>query len=222
MQAQPSGPLAEFGQRFAAYLPTLVAGIFILALGLVVGWVLKRVVVRVLIWLRLDRLSGKVAWRAAFGRGDVRGALYNLLGNVAMVLVVLVFLNNALDIWGLTVLSGIIERLNTYLPNLALVALIIGVGLFLSNQISARVVQALEEEEAPRPQLAAKVVKAAILTLVSAIALWQLNLARQLVMAAFLISFGAIGISFALAVGLGSANAIQRGWTAMFERRKDS
>ena len=65
-------------------------------------------------------------------------------------------------------------------------------------------------------------IKAALLTLVSAIALWQLNLARQMVMAAFLIAFGAIGVAFALAVGLGSANAIQRGWTAVFDKRKDT
>jgi hypothetical protein len=30
-----------------------------------------------------------------------------------------------------------------------------------------------------------------------------------------------MGVAFALAVGLGSARAIQRGWEALFEKRKE-
>lgn len=69
------------------------------------GWVLKRAVIRALIWLRLDRLGGNIGWRAAFGKGNVRAALYNLVGSIAMMIIVLLFLDNALDIWGLTVRS---------------------------------------------------------------------------------------------------------------------
>ncbi|MDH3455992.1 MAG: hypothetical protein OER90_04050, partial [Gemmatimonadota bacterium] len=41
---------------------------------------------------------------------------------------------------------------------------------------------------------------------------------REIVLAAFLITFGAIGVAFAVAVGLGSARAIQRGWESLFDR----
>jgi hypothetical protein len=34
------------------------------------------------------------------------------------------------------------------------------------------------------------------------------------------IAFGAMGVAFALSVGLGSARAIQRGWEERFEKRK--
>ena len=222
MQAQTSPALDEFGRRFTAYLPTLVAGLVILALGVAVGWVVKHVVIRVLIWMRLDRVGARVGWRATLGRGDIRAALYDTLGNIAMALVVLVFLNNALDIWGLTVLSNIVEKFNAYLPHLALAALTIGLGVFLANVVAARVESVLEDEGAPRPRLIAKIFKAALLAIVGALALWQLNFAREIVLSAFLIAFGAIGVAFAMAVGLGSARAIQQGWNAMFDKRKDS
>ncbi len=221
MQQQPSGPLAELGLKFVGYLPTLAGGLFVVALGLAVGWIVKRAVIRVLIWLRLDRLGGRLGWRAAFGKGDVRGALYNVAGSAAAVVVVLVFLDNALQIWGLTVLSRLLESFLIYLPNLAMVALIAGAGLVLSNAAANGVERALEEEDFARGRLVAKVCKAALLSVVSALALWQLNFAREIVLSAFLIIFGAVGVAFAVAVGLGSAKAIERGWQALFGNRED-
>jgi len=215
------GPLAELADQFIEYVPTLAAGLLVVAVGVVVGWLVKRAIVRVLIWLRLDRLGGRLAWRAAFGKGDVRAALYNLIGTVAMVLVVLLFLGSALDIWGLETLSRNLDSLVVYFPNLVLVALIVGVGILLANTVSARVEDTLEEEGFGRPQLVARTFKAALLVVVVALALWQLNFAREIVLSAFLVGFGAVGVAFAVGVGLGSAKAIQKVWDSFFERSDD-
>ena len=220
MQDQSVEPLGEFAQRFSDYLPTLAYGLFIFILGIAVGWVVKRAVVRILIWLRLDRLGGRVGWRAAFGKGDVRAALYNLLGSIAMFLVVLVFLDDALKILGLTVLSRMIETLAFFLPNLGLVGLIVGVGVMLSNMVASRMQDTLELEEFAHARLVGTLLKGVLLFVVGALALWQLNLARDLVLAGFLIAFGAMGLAFAMAVGLGTRKAIQRGWESLFDRRK--
>ena len=59
------------------------------------------------------------------------------------------------------------------------------------------------------------------LAIVGALALWQLNFAREIVLSAFLIAFGAIGVAFAMGVGLGSARAIQQAWDSMFDKQKD-
>ena len=212
----------EFSDQVIEYLPTLAAGLFVLALGVVAGWLTKRTVVRILIWLRLDRLGGRFTWRAAFGKGDVRAALYDLLGIIAMVLIILVFLGEALQIWGLTVLSTMIDRLIVYLPNLGLVGVIVGIGIFLATTLAHRVEDALEEEQFAHPRLLARIFKSALLAVVGALALWQLSFAREIVLAAFLIAFGAIGVAFAVAVGLGAAKAIQRALESVFEKPKDS
>lgn len=221
LQGRLAGPFPEFFQRLSDYLPTLAVGFLLLVLGVAVGWVVKRAVVRVLIWLRLDRLGGRVGWRAAFGKGDVRAALYNLLGWIAMLLIVLVFLDNALQILGLTVLSRMVDNLVFYLPNLGLVGLIVGLGILISNAVAHRAEDLFEEEDFAHARLIGKLLKGVLLSVVSAIALWQLGIARQIVLSAFLIAFGAIGVAFALAVGLGSAGALQRGWEALFKKRKE-
>ncbi len=210
MQTNQSA-LATFSDQVFRYLPTLAAGLAVLALGLLVGWVAKHVVVRAMVWLRLDRLGGRTGWRSAFGKGDVRAAMYELVGNVVMVAVVLLFLDNALQIWGLTVLSHLIDRSVFYLPNLGLVALIVAAGLLVSNIVGNGVSTALEDEGFERARLLGRVMKGTLQAVVAALALWQLGFARQIVLAAFYISFGSIGVAFALAVGIGAARAIQGG-----------
>lgn len=220
MQSPDAPLIAGFEQRVLDYLPTLTAGLIVLALGVLVGWLAKRAIVRALVWLRLDRLGGQRAWRAAFNKGDVRSALYSVVGNVAMALIVLVFLDNALQIWGLTVLSRMIDSLLVYLPNVGLVILIVSVGVVLANTLAGRVEAALEEEEIGRAGLLAKLFKTALLAVVGALALWELDFAREIVLAAFLITFGALGVAFAVAAGLGGARAIQRALERYFDQKE--
>jgi hypothetical protein len=92
--------------------------------------------------------------------------------------------------------------------------LIVAVGLAIASALSARVADGLAEEGFAQARFLGKALKAALLTLVGVLALWQLEFARQIVLAAFLIAFGSLGVAFALAVGLGSAKALDRGWLA--------
>lgn len=219
MQSQGLQPIGNYLQRITDFLPTLANGLLVLAIGIVLGWLAKRAIVRVLIWLRLDRLAGRVGWRAAIGKGDLRAALYRLLGSTGMAVIILFFLDDALQIWGLTVLFRFVDGVVFYLPNLLLVALIVGVGASITSYATERVEVALDEEGFAHARLLARVVRAALYTVVGALALWELRFARQVVLAAFLVIFGAVGIAFAVAVGVGSARAVERGWGALFEKK---
>ncbi|MBE0593654.1 MAG: hypothetical protein IH616_14775, partial [Gemmatimonadales bacterium] len=85
---ETGGSLARYSEQIFAYLPTLTGGLLVFALGVAAGWISKRIVIRILIWLRLDRLGGRYGWRAAFGKGDVRAATYEMAGNVVMAAIV--------------------------------------------------------------------------------------------------------------------------------------
>jgi Mechanosensitive ion channel, conserved TM helix len=213
-------PLADFLRQFSAFLPSLAAGALVLVLGVVAGWLVKRALVQLLVWLRLDRLSGRSAWRSAFGKGDVRATLYDALGTIAMALTILLFAEDALKRWGLSAISDFVAGLLAYLPNLVVAGLIAGAGAAVANVLGGRVERTLAEEGLVHARLLAKSFKSALLAVVGALALWQLQFARQVVLSGFLILFGAFGVAFALAVGLGSAKAIQKSWESLLERRR--
>jgi hypothetical protein len=221
MQNQLAAPMTAFWSRFAEFLPTLAAGALVVVLGIVAGWLAKRALVRLLVWLRLDRLAGRAGWRAGLGKGDVRAALYNAIGNLTIFVDVLIFVDDALNRWGLTALSRIIDTLVFYLPNLLLVALVVGIGVFVSNALSGRVTTALEEEGVVHARLIGKGLKGALLAVVAALALWQLQFAREIVLSAFLISFGSIGLAFAIGFGVGTARAFEHGLQSIIRKKGD-
>ncbi|HMU62964.1 MAG TPA: hypothetical protein PKA66_14370, partial [Gemmatimonadales bacterium] len=108
-----------------------------------------------------------------------------------------------------------------YLPNLAVAALVVGVGLLIATSVGERVEDAVAEAGLASPRLLGGIDKSAVLAIVAALAVWELNFARQIVMGAFLIGFGSIGVAFALAVGTGSSEAIREAWQQMFEKQRN-
>jgi len=207
--------------NFAGYLPTLLAGLIVLVLGALIAWVVSKVVVRILIFLRLDRVVARLGWGRALAKGDVRHALFGLVGILAGLLVFLIFLDNAVVIWKLTVLSELLEKLVQLIPELITAGIILLVGWAAASAVSRGVQRGLVQEEFERARLVARIVRAAILVVTSAIALVELGIAVPIVTGAFLIAFGALALSFVLAFGLGSKRAVETMWEEHFRQRKE-
>ena len=220
MNPQSKIALGDVVSNILAYLPSLLAGLVVLLLGLLVAWITARVVVRVLIWMRLDRVVQRLRWGTSLAKGDVRHTLYALVGTGVGGLVFLIFLANALVLWRLTVLSSLLEGLVGLVPNLIVAAIILVVGTTVASMVGRSVRRALYEEEVERAALISRVIRAAIIVFASPMALLHLRVAPTLVTQAFIITFGALALSFVLAFGLGSRKAVEAMWEGVFKERK--
>lgn len=220
MNEKPLESVRDLISSLAGYVPTLLAGLVVVLLGLVVAWVGAKIVVRMLILMRLDRIIGRLGWGRALEKGDVRHSLFELVGSIFGVLVFLVFLENAVTIWKLAVLSRLLERLLGLVPQLFTATLIMLVGAGVATAVGRAVQRALHQEEFERAPLVARIVRAAILVVASAIALVQLQIAVGIVTGAFLLAFGALALSLALAFGLGSRKAVETMWEERLRRRQ--
>jgi uncharacterized membrane protein (DUF485 family) len=220
MKDQPLHSLRDALATIADFLPALVSGLLVLVVGLLVAWLVARIVVRVLTWLRLHRVVERFRWGRALAKGDVRHALYSLIGGLVGAFTFLVFLSRALVLWQLTVLSQLLERLVLLVPDLLLAAVILAVGASLAGLATRSVRRALFEEGLARATLVARLVRAAILVLTFAVALIQLRIAPTLVLWAFLIAFGSMALTIVLAVGLGSRRAVEAIWEGFLARRR--
>jgi Mechanosensitive ion channel, conserved TM helix len=220
MSENPLFSLRELLATVVKFLPAFLSGLLVLVVGALVAWLAARVVVRILTWLRLHRVVERVRWARALGKGDIRHALYSLIGGLVGAFTFIIFLNRALELWELTVLSMLLERLVLLVPSLLLAGVILLVGAGAAAVASRSVRRALFAEQMPRATFAARIVRAAILVLTVAVALIQLNIAPSLVTWAFLIAFGCLALTFALAVGLGSRRAVEAMWEELLERRR--
>ena len=131
MQNGPFESIREVVNSLADYLPKLLAGLVVLLLGALVAWIASRVFVRLLIFLRLDRVVARLGWTRALEKGDVRHSLFGFLGTILGLLIFLIFFENALVIWRLDVLSNLLEKVVLLIPQLmtATIILLIGVGV---------------------------------------------------------------------------------------------
>ncbi len=198
--------------NIANYLPALLAGFLVLLIGVVVAWIVSKLVVRILIFLRLDRVIMQMNWGRALAKGDVRHSLFGIIGFLAALLIFLVFLDNALVIWKLTVLSTLLEKLVNLIPQLLLAGIILLIGWGVATSVSRAVHSTLVQEDFRRAGLFSRVVRSAILVVTCAIALVELRVAVTIVTGAFLIAFGALALGLVLAFGLGSRSAVEKMW----------
>ena len=220
MDTQPLESVRDLMSNVVGYLPTLLAGLIVLVLGAIVAWIVSKLVVRVLIFLRLDRVIVRLGWGRALEKGDVRHSLFGLVGMVCGVLFFLVFLENAVVIWKLTVLSQLLEKLVLLIPQLISASIILLIGWGAATAVSRAVQRTLYQEEFERARLVGRIVHAAIIVVACAIALVELDVARTIVTGAFLIAFGSLALSGVLAFGLGSRRAVEIMWEERMRRKK--
>lgn len=193
--------LSDVASRFSAYIPSLTAGLVLIASGLALGWVAKRIIMQVLAVLRVDRLLRRFKWGSALARADVQYAFLRIIGDVAFLVVFLILCKKALEILQLFVISSILERSLLFMPKFLASILVFGAGWLVAAWISSLVQRALLRESVPRAILIALGVKAVIIFLSFAMALAALNIARDIVVIGFtvsLITIGAVAVTFAI------------------------
>lgn len=197
METKVGDQFIGLADNIIAYLPSLLAGIILVVIGWIAGWLIKRVLVQVSILLRVDRFLRRSRWEADFAKADVRYGLYNLIGNIGYTLIFLLFLDNALIAWKLTILSDLLSKGILFLPKIIIASSIFGLGWLLAFWSEKSIHKTLDKEEIPRASLIARFIKVIVLLFFSAIALVELDVAHEIVIigfAAIFITLGAISI----------------------------
>jgi hypothetical protein len=221
MEHRPLESVHDVMSNIVGYVPTLLAGLVVLVLGAVVAWLVGKLAIRILILLRIDRVVVRFAWGRALEKGDVRHSLFGLVGAIAGCLIFLVFLENALVLWKLAFLSTLLEKMILLIPQIIVAGIILLVGWAVAASVSRAVHRTLFQEEFGRARLMAKIARTAILIVACAIALVELDIAVTVVTGAFLITFGALALSFAIAFGLGSRRAVEFMWEQRLQLPED-
>lgn len=202
--------LLDFGQSVLQYLPNLLGGLVLLAIGWFLGWFAKRVVMQLAVLLRLERFLTSFRWGEDFAKADVRYGFYSFLGNVAFLIVFLIFADNAVRAWRLTTLSDLLNRGVYYFPQIILALAIFGVGWLIAFWSSRAVQRALRRESIPRATLVSRFVRAVLLLLFSAMSLVELDIAREVVIIGFATIFITLGVLSVVITAIGGKEFIQK------------
>ena len=210
METQVQDQFTGLADNIVAYLPNLLAGIILLIIGWILGWVIKRVLVQISVLLRVDRFLRRSRWEADFAKADVRYGLYNIIGNTGYTLVFLLFLDNALIAWKLTMISDLLSKVIIYLPQIIIAASIFGLGWLLAFWAQKSILKSLYKENIPRASLISRFIKIILLIFFSAIALVELDVAREIVIIGFATIFVTLGLISVVITAIGGKNFIDK------------
>lgn len=214
-----SNPFSKLAQSIIDYFPHLVAGLVLILLGFLAGWLIKRIVFQLCVVLRLERLLQSSRWGEEFSKADIRRALFNAIGNIAFILVFLVFMNAAFAAMQLTILSNLIEKSVGIVPRLLISVLIFGVGWFIARWSALSIRRALGKEGIPRSTLIARFTNAVILVFFSAMALVELNIAREIVIIGFSVIIITLAVVTIVILSIGGKELVKRTIASLDDRK---
>lgn len=200
--------LQSISEKFIAYLPNLVAGIVLIAIGWLLGWLVKRIVVQVLLVLRLDRLVRRFKWGRGVAKADVRFALAGFIGDGAFLIVFLILLNASLEALQLKVLSEVLTEAMQFVPKLLVSITILGLGWVLAGWIAGTIQRALAKEDVPRATLIARFTRSVIMLFFAAMALTELDIAREIVIIGFSVTIVTLGVLVIVMTSMGGKRLV--------------
>lgn len=183
--------------------PRLLAALLLFAGGWVIAVLLRGLVRRALRMWGFDARCERSGMAQLLRRGEIRRAPSEVLAALlygAVLLSAAVFSLNALE---LPLLDRLIAEFFLYLPKVAVALVVLAAGYLLANFTARAALLLAVNEELPSPRLISAVVRFLVVVLACAMALEQLDIARNTVTIAFAIAFGALMLALALAFGLG-------------------
>jgi len=131
-------------------------------------------------------------------------SLAGLLSNLVYWLIILVMIVTVANSLGLQMVAELFNKVVLYIPNVIVAILVLVFGTILARFINRLVFAWLNNMEFDGALTVSTFSEYAMMVFVFFIAMEQLQIANELLTAAFIIAFGAVGLAFAIAFGLGA------------------
>jgi len=176
----------------------------LIVLGLVVGWLAKVVVYRVLRLLRFDRLCDRTGIGQEIGRLGLAASCSYLAGQIVQGLIVLTALLAGLNAIRSQWTQNLVERFFLYLPHLLAALLILLLGALVSRFLGRSVLIAAVNAQMPSARLLAGLTRFFVMALTVVATLDELGIGRTTIIVTFAILFGGLVAAAAIAFGLGA------------------
>ncbi len=215
----------NFATAFALFVPRLVAATIIFVVGLGVALIARRVIHRVLVGLRFDRLSQRSGFSEMLQRAGMPTAEL-LIAKIVFWIVWIGFIVSAVDTLQFGPFQGLVQEFFRFVPRFLIALLVFILGFLIGNFLWRATLLAAVNAGVPGARLISGALRLLVIAIGVVMALEELGLATGVVLTAFAITFGAPMLGAAIAFGLGGKDAarevIERQFRANKERDSDA
>lgn len=201
--------LTSFWTQLAGFVPQLLAALVLLFVGWILANLARTGVVKLLDLLRFDSLAEKTGIEAFLKQGHLDISLSRIIANLVYWVIIFIVIVTVANSLGLHMVAELFNKVVLYIPNLIVAILVLVFGILVARFINRLVFAYLNNIGVQGALTISTLSEYAVIIFVVFVALEQLEIGTTLLTAAFQIGFGAIGLAFALAFGLGG-----REWAA--------
>ena len=193
----------------AEFLPRFLVMLIIIAIGLFVAFILRQMLRALLGLTKIDRVSEE-AGASRFLRMAHLPAMSELLSRSIFWVTWLCFVLVGLSVLGVAGLQEQISRLFRFLPEIFVSIIILFLGVVIANFLSRTALLAAVNAGVRSARILSWSIRFVLWILAITMALEELGVARQTVVAAFSIVFGAAMFGLAIAFGLGGQDLARK------------
>ena len=192
------------------FIPKLIGFLILLLIGWLIATALKKAVLLVLGKIGVDRLGERVGLSRLGEQMGMRLEISTILAQIVYWFVFLIFLVPATDALGLSAVTGILNTLIAFIPNVFVAIIVLFIGVLAANFVANLILRVMGKSQVGNPVIFANIARYAILGFVAIVALEQLQIAPALLNILFTAVIGSAAVAFALAFGLGGQDAARR------------
>jgi hypothetical protein len=195
--------MKTFWQEASQILPALGAAGVVLLAGWIIARTLRRGVLKLLKFFRVDVLAEKTGIEGFLLQGEVRYTTVTIVSNLIYWLVMFTVILAVLNSLGMQSAATLFNKVLLYIPNVIVAVIVLMFGAFFAKIVRAITFTYLSNIGISGADIIGNISQWAILLFAVSVALDQLSIGSQLLLAAFQIGFGAFCLALAIAFGLG-------------------
>lgn len=187
---------------FAA-IPKIIGFVLILIIGWLIASAIAGAVAAVLRMVKFNDLAARSGFSGFVEKMGIKRDASGFLADLVKWFVRLIVLVSAFDALGLPAVSGVLEQLLLWLPNLVVALVILVIAGLAATALASLVRGATAEAGLGSPELLATIARVAVWGFAIIVAVDQIGIATTLVNTLFMGLVGALALALGLAFGLG-------------------
>jgi hypothetical protein len=210
----------EVWASFLTILPSIIGAIVIFAVGLIIAYWIKRLIIEVFRLVQIDRLTRASGIDKYLAKAEINMNFSELVGVIVEWLVILVFFLAVVDILGLSIVSQVLLAVLAYLPNLLAAILIFAAGYIVGGLADGVVRGALTSVDHQVAKPLGRLARWLVILIAFFAAVDQLQIASGLISTFFQGLTYTVVLVVGLSVGLGAKDLVSRLLNEWYEKIK--
>lgn len=203
------GSTTETFTKMADFWPNILGALLVILIGLFIGWIVEKAIVKSANKIKLTTLSNKIGLDALLKKAKIKSHISVLIGRFLKGYIIFMFIMAAANILALYQIAEFLETIIAYIPNVLIALVILLIGIRFGNTTSAIIETTLKVANSSTAKLVASIAKYAMIFFAVMAALTQLEIANDIVMTMFIGFISMIALGGGLAFGLGGKDLVR-------------